>query len=65
MELLPPAEPLWTIRQASAWMSMTERALRCMLHRRQVPLEVIVRIGRRIRFRPSELRAWVQRGIPA
>jgi predicted DNA-binding transcriptional regulator AlpA len=61
MELLPPVEPLWTIRQASSWMSMTERALRCMLHRRQVPRDVMVRIGRRIRFRPSELRAWIQR----
>jgi predicted DNA-binding transcriptional regulator AlpA len=61
MELLPPAEPLWTIRQASAWMSMSERALRCMLHRNQVPREVIIRIGRRIRFRADALRAWVQR----
>ena len=61
MELLPPAEPLWTIRQASAWMSMSDRALRCMLHRRQVPDELIVRIGRRIRFRPDALRAWIQR----
>ena len=65
MELLPPVEPLWTIRQASAWMSMTERALRCMIHRDQVPRDVIVRIGRRIRFRAAALRAWVQRGVPA
>ena len=65
MELLPPAEPLWTIRQASEWLSMSERALRCMLQRNQVPRDVIIRIGRRIRFRAGAMRAWIQRGIPA
>ncbi len=65
MEALPPVEPLWNIRQASAWMSLSERALRAMLYRNQVPPEAIVRIGRRIRFRSDALRAWIARGLPA
>ena len=65
MELLPSVEPLWNIRQASEWLSMSERALRCMLQRNQVPQDVIIRIGRRIRFRAGPLRAWIQRGVSA
>lgn len=61
MELLAPADALWTVRQASAWLSLTEHALRTMLRRNQLPAEAIVRIGRRIRFRSAELRAWLQR----
>jgi len=57
MKLPPPVEPLWTIRQASEWLSMSERGLRCMLQRNQVPKDLIIRIGRRIRFRSSPLRA--------
>lgn len=60
MELLPTPEPLWTVRQTSAWLSMTQEALRCMLRRNQVPAGVIVRIGRRIRFKPAALRAWIE-----
>ena len=62
MELPPSIEPLWNIRQASEWLSMSERALRCMLQRNQIPKAVIIRIGRRIRFRAAPLRAWIERG---
>jgi predicted DNA-binding transcriptional regulator AlpA len=62
MELPPAVEPLWNIRQASEWLSMSERALRCMLQRNQIPKDVIIRIGRRIRFRAAPLRAWIERG---
>lgn len=61
MELLPPADPLWNIRQACSWLSLTEHALRTMLRRNQLPAEAIIRIGRRIRFRSTALRAWVER----
>lgn len=61
MELLPPVDPLWTIRQACAWLSLTEHALRTMLRRNQLPTEAVVRIGRRIRFKSTALRAWVDR----
>ena len=54
-----PAEGLWTIRQAAAWLSMTERALRCMLHRGEFPAELVIRLRRRIRFQPEALRRWV------
>ncbi len=56
-----PADSLWTVRQLSAWLSMTEHAVRCMLRRHQIPLEATVRIGRRVRFRPEAIRAWIQR----
>jgi excisionase family DNA binding protein len=61
MELLPPADPLWTIRQACAWLSLTEHALRTMLRRNQLPAEAVVRLGRRIRFKSAKLRDWVER----
>jgi predicted DNA-binding transcriptional regulator AlpA len=61
MELLQHAESLWTVRQTSAWLSMSEQALRCMLRRNQIPNDVVVRIGRRVRFRSAALRAWVDR----
>lgn len=63
--LLLPADPLWTVRQASAWLAVSEHALRCMLRRNQLPQEAIVRIGRRVRFRSEALRLWVKRGLPA
>ena len=65
MELTAPSEALWTVRQASAWLAVSEHALRCMLRRDQLPSEAIVRIGRRVRFIPEALRLWVKRGIPA
>jgi excisionase family DNA binding protein len=61
MELLPPVDPLWTIRQACAWLSLSEHALRTMLRRNQLPAEAVVRLGRRIRFKSTALRAWVDR----
>lgn len=60
-----PQDGLWTVRQASAWLSVSEHALRCMLRRNQLPQEAIVRIGRRVRFRSEALRLWVQHGLPA
>ena len=66
MALVPPApDGLWTIRQASGWLSVSEHALRCMLRRNQVPPEVVVRIGRRVRFRSDAVRAWIKSGLPA
>lgn len=51
---------LWTVRQASAWLALTEHALRGMLRREQIPSGAIFRMGRRIRFRSDALRAWVR-----
>jgi predicted DNA-binding transcriptional regulator AlpA len=58
MELLPPAEPLWSVREASRWLSITELSLRTMLKRRQFPPDVVLKLGRRVRFRSDLLRAW-------
>jgi excisionase family DNA binding protein len=56
-----PDDGLWDVRQAGRWLSLTEHAVRTMLRRNQLPAEAIVRIGRRIRFRSAELRAWLNR----
>ena len=49
---------LWSVRQAGAWLSVTELSLRTMLKRRQIPPEIVLKIGRRVRFRSDLLRAW-------
>lgn len=54
-----PVDGLWTVRQASQWLSVTELSLRTMLKRRQIPKGVILKLGRRIRFRSDLLRTWV------
>jgi excisionase family DNA binding protein len=59
-QVLPlPQDALWTVRQASEWLSITELSLRTMLKRRQVPADIIVKLGRRVRFRSDLLREWV------
>ena len=50
--------PLWSVRQACLWLSVTELSLRTMLKRRQIPPEIILKLGRRVRFRSDLLRAW-------
>jgi excisionase family DNA binding protein len=54
-----PADGLWTVRQASQWLSVTELSLRTMLKRREIPGELLLKIGRRVRFRSDLFRAWV------
>ena len=58
MELIPPVEPLWSVRQAAQWLSISEMSLRTMLKRRQIPAELVLKLGRRVRFRSDLLRAW-------
>jgi len=53
-----PKDGLWTVRQACEWLSVSELSLRTMLKRREIPLEIIVRLGRRVRFRSDLLRDW-------
>jgi excisionase family DNA binding protein len=54
-----PKDGLWNIRQTCEWLSVTELSLRTMLKRREIPAEIIVKIGRRVRFRSDLLKAWV------
>lgn len=61
MQLLPPVEPLWSVREAARWLSVTELSLRTMLKRRQFPADVVLKLGRRVRFRSDLLRAWAIR----
>jgi hypothetical protein len=58
-QVLPlPKDGLWTVRQASEWLSITELSLRTMLKRRQIPPDIILKLGRRVRFRSDLLREW-------
>ena len=62
---LDPRGVLLTMVGNANWVQVlrvSERALRCMLQRNQIPKDVIIRIGRRIRFRAAPLRAWIERG---
>lgn len=54
-----PKDGLWTVRQACEWLSVTEHSLRTMLKRREIPPEIILKLGRRVRFRSDLLREWV------
>jgi len=51
-------DKLWTIPEAAEWLSVTELSLRAMLKRRQIPSTVILKLGRRVRFRSDALREW-------
>ena len=61
MEMQQLTDPLWTIRQACQWLSVTELSLRTMLKRRQIPPEIVLKLGRRVRFRSDLLRDWAIR----
>lgn len=54
-----PKDGLWNIRQACEWLSVSELSLRTMLKRRQIPANIIVKLGRRVRFRSDLLKEWV------
>jgi predicted DNA-binding transcriptional regulator AlpA len=54
-----PKDGLWDVRQASHWLSISELSVRTMLKRRQFPAAVVVKIGRRVRFRSDLLRQCV------
>jgi predicted DNA-binding transcriptional regulator AlpA len=54
-----PTDGLWDVRHASHWLSISELSVRTMLKRRQFPPDVVLKIGRRVRFRSDLLRQWV------
>ena len=54
-----PSDGLWTVRQASQWLSVTELSLRTMMKRREIPGELLLKIGRRVRFRSDLFKSWV------
>ena len=58
---------VWTLADAAAFLRLSPGALRAVLKRRQAPPGVILRIGKRLRFSPSALRAWASgsSGTPA
>ncbi len=56
------APVLWTVEDCAKWLSLTVMSFRCMLRRREIPAEAVVRIGRRVRLRADLLQAWVLKG---
>jgi excisionase family DNA binding protein len=49
-------EPLWTVRSAAEFLSVSEATVRAWQHAHLVPF---IKIGGSIRFVPDELRRWV------
>ena len=56
--LMIPAEQLWNVRQAAAFLNIGRNATYEMAKSGELPN---IRIGSRIRFIPAELRGWVER----
>lgn len=56
--LMIPAEQLWNVRQAAAFLNIGRNAVYEMVDSGELPN---IRIGSRIRFIPGELRGWVER----
>lgn len=50
---------LWTVEEFAAWMRITTMAARCMLRRRELPAEAVIKIGRRVRLRADLVQEWV------
>jgi len=53
-----PAEQLWTVREAAAFLRIGRNAVYEMVKREELPS---IRVGSRVRFFPAELRAWLER----
>jgi excisionase family DNA binding protein len=50
---------LWTVEEFAAWMRITTMAARCMLRRRELPAQAVIKIGRRVRLRADLVQEWV------
>ena len=55
----PKAPTLWTVEEFAQWMRITPMAARCILRRRELPAEAVIRIGRRVRLRADLVQKWV------
>ena len=53
-----PAEHLWTVKDAAAFLRLGRNAVYEMAKRDEIPN---LRIGSRIRFIPAEVRAWAEK----
>lgn len=48
-----------TYQELAAALSLTVSALRCMVHRKQIPY---TKLGHRLRFIPADIQAWLKEG---
>lgn len=55
-------ENLWDIKQTAAALSVPVKTLRDWVYRRRIPFK---RVGRLIRFSPSDLQHWIQSEGPS
>jgi len=53
---------LWTVEEFAQWMRITTMAARCMLRRREIPADAVIKIGRRVRLRAELVQEWVLKG---
>lgn len=51
-----PIEPLLSVKEAAALLSIPEKSLRDMVYRRRIPY---LKIDGRVRFSPPDLRDWL------
>lgn len=49
---------LLTYREVAAWLSISESYVRRLVMHRKIP---IVKIGRSVRFRPTDIEQWIER----
>lgn len=54
-----PEGPLWAVSDLASFLNITEEGVRGMRKRGEIPEGCIVKIGRRIRFYPSEVYSWL------
>jgi len=55
-------EPLLTVRQVAAWLSISENCVYLWCHQRRLP-HVVLSVGNRketFRFKSSEIRLWIE-----
>lgn len=50
--------PLWSIAKLSEMLSIPEGTIRDWVYKRQIPFK---KIGRHVRFEPSEIRRWMDK----
>lgn len=54
-----PEEPLLTFAALAKRLAVSEGSVRADYKRGRLPKEAVIRRGRRIRFHPARIRAWI------
>ena len=54
-------DPLWTLKDLAAFLSVTEASARKIISRGQLPPGAVIRVGSRIRLRAAVLKEWIEK----